>query len=236
MIAIALKTCSACSRDLPADADHFYRGSGVGGLLGECKECFSKNRKLRLVERKKDPAEAERLRLANNARVIKHNRSRGVQPKQHAGPTKVCPCCKLEKDREQDFYWAVSQGKHKALGYCKSCCATKQKARHWTKRLVDATQNRHKVRWEEAYDLTPEYLQGLYDQQDGRCAWLGIPLRTELGGSFRHPNQVSLDRVDGRKGYTRDNVLLVCQAANLARCDAPMEVFEDFILSIKRAR
>lgn len=176
-------------------------------------------------------------REQNRLRVEKYRRKNGVKPRATVGPTKVCPNCKQEKDRWNDFYCYPTQGGAlKAVGYCKVCSSEIQKAKDWTKRLVEQTKARHLKRWDSEFDLTPDFLRGLFERQGGRCAWLRVELRTTLGGSFHHPNQVSLDRIDVQAGYTQDNVMLVCQAANLARCDAPVEVFEDFVREIKRAR
>lgn len=175
-------------------------------------------------------------REQNRLRVEKYRRERGVKPRVIVGPTKVCPGCGQEKDRWGDFYTTLRNGRPTAVGYCKVCASDRQKAKDWTKRLVEQTKARHLKRWDSEFDLTPEFLRSLFERQGGRCAWLRVELRTTLGGSFRHPNQVSLDRIDVQAGYTQDNVMLVCQAANLARCDAPVEVFEDFVREIKRAR
>jgi len=230
------KICSQCSKELPATIDHFYRGSGRGGLLAECKACCSIRTKNRIDARKQDPAEAEKLRLNARLRSERYSRKNGVQPRKTIGPTKICSRCKQEKDRCQDFY-SVTRGKNRiTTGHCKSCAAENQRSRDWAKRLVEQTKSRHTKRWSQGFDLTPEYLHEVLEKQGGRCAWLGVELRTRLGGSFRYPDQVSLDRIDNAQGYTKANTMLVCQAANLARCDAPVEVFEDFVRSIKGAR
>jgi hypothetical protein len=176
----------------------------------------------------------ETIRLRNNARAEKSRRKRGMKPRVYAGPTKVCPACKVEKDRKIDYFQTMRNGKMVAIGYCKVCCSERQRTRDWTKRLVEQVRSRHAKRWDDECDLTAEHLHVLFEQQNGKCAWFRVALRTEMGGSFHHPNQVSLDRIDVQRGYTKDNVLLVCQAANLARCDAPIEVFEDFVMAIRR--
>jgi hypothetical protein len=54
-------------------------------------------------------------------------------------------------------------------------------------------------------EITIEYLIELWEKQRGRCYYLDIPLNTE--GDWK----VSVERLDERKGYTKDNVVLVAQ-------------------------
>lgn len=46
---------------------------------------------------------------------------------------------------------------------------------------------------------------------------------------------VSLDRVDCSRGYTQDNVVLACRAANTARGDLSIEEFEIFVEMVRKA-
>lgn len=53
-------------------------------------------------------------------------------------------------------------------------------------------------------------------------------------GKFRgtaYPNSPSLDRIDPRKGYTPDNVRVVCQFVNLAKNAMPDHLFRAWILA-----
>ena len=70
-----------------------------------------------------------------------------------------------------------------------------------------------------AFDLTPEWLQPKLEQ--GLCEATGIPLELSGGehkgyGHFR-PWTPSLDRIDPTKGYTTDNVQVVCWIYNQAK-------------------
>ena len=51
-------------------------------------------------------------------------------------------------------------------------------------------------------EISVEYLIDLWEKQRGRCYYLNIPMSTE--GDW----QVSLERIDNSKGYTKDNVAL----------------------------
>jgi hypothetical protein len=62
-------------------------------------------------------------------------------------------------------------------------------------------------------DVTVEDLLELWKEQKGLCAYTGWKLSV-ITGSI---NVVSLERKDSAIGYTKDNVLLVCWAANSAK-------------------
>jgi hypothetical protein len=66
------------------------------------------------------------------------------------------------------------------------------------------------------------FLTALYHQQDGKCAITGVMMCHVFG----KPNTISIDRIDSAKGYTPDNVHLVCQWVNLAKSKYSLEVFK----------
>ncbi len=81
------------------------------------------------------------------------------------------------------------------------------------------------------FDLDAEFIESLHAQQDGRCYWLGVKLQPSL--EVRNPLQPSIDRIDCSKGYTKDNVVLSCQFANMGRSAMTAERFREFVGSLK---
>lgn len=65
----------------------------------------------------------------------------------------------------------------------------------------------------ELYDLTIESLMEMWEAQNGRCALTNKKMTYAFNCLF----SVSIDRIDSNKGYTKDNVQLVCQGANYAK-------------------
>lgn len=63
------------------------------------------------------------------------------------------------------------------------------------------------------------FVTTLWEQQDGKCKLLGIPMLCKFG-SLR---TVSIDRIDSSKGYLPDNVQLVCQFINSGKRHHPNE-------------
>lgn len=67
------------------------------------------------------------------------------------------------------------------------------------------------------FNLTWDEMQELAREANGCCAVSGIPFNfTRLEGLKRRPFGASLDRVDSKQGYTRENCRLVCCAVNFA--------------------
>lgn len=69
------------------------------------------------------------------------------------------------------------------------------------------------------YNLTLDWLVNMYEKQDGKCILTGMPFvldRNEDGNRYQRPYAPSIDRIDPSKGYTKDNVRLVCVIVNLA--------------------
>lgn len=68
-----------------------------------------------------------------------------------------------------------------------------------------------------------EYLYDLWVNQNGECAYSGMPLSIEAN----HPHSVSLDRVDSSKGYIVGNLQLLSWTVNKMKMDLDEE---DFLL------
>lgn len=75
------------------------------------------------------------------------------------------------------------------------------------------------------FDLTKEFLIKMWDDQKGLCAITGTPMSL-FAEETRHSNLVSLDRIDANKGYTVDNVWLVCSKINYAK---GVQSYEEFV-------
>lgn len=87
-------------------------------------------------------------------------------------------------------------------------------------------------------DLDLEFLMYLWNKQNGKCALTGLDMTYKFYEGRVNTN-VSVDRIDSSKGYTRDNVQLVCMAANQMKNDLSMSELLDMcerILSLEREK
>jgi len=94
--------------------------------------------------------------------------------------------------------------------------------RLWVNRILSYTKKRN---CENTLSIN-EILE-IYKKQNGLCYWFKIPLLPSL--TKKHPQQPSIDRLDRLKGYTKDNVVLSCYAANIGRNETDVDIWENFI-------
>jgi hypothetical protein len=94
--------------------------------------------------------------------------------------------------------------------------------RLWINRLLSHTKKRN---CENTLSIN-EILE-IYKKQNGLCYWFKVPLLPSL--TKKHPQQPSIDRLDRFKGYTKDNVVLSCYAANIGRNETDVDVWKNFI-------
>ena len=75
--------------------------------------------------------------------------------------------------------------------------------------------------------LTVDDIIEIYKNQEGLCYWFKVPLIPSL--TKKHPQQPSLDRIDRFKGYTKENIVLCCYAANIGRNETDVETWINFV-------
>jgi hypothetical protein len=83
------------------------------------------------------------------------------------------------------------------------------------------------------FSITTEDLEELYYRQSGICAISGLKMTTLSGPRHRSNSFVmSLDRIDSEKGYTKDNIQLVCWQANRMKDCLTCDEFKFWIKTI----
>lgn len=138
--------------------------------------------------------------------------------------SKTCSCCKCEL-----LLSSFSRHKGRPDGrqyWCKECVRATAKESIAT-RMVKGARNRA-AKLGLDFELTIQDVLELNTVQNGQCAISGKTLNwTELP---RQPqaqracpvDRASLDRIDPRKGYSKDNIQLVTDLANRIKGDASM--------------
>lgn len=87
-------------------------------------------------------------------------------------------------------------------------------------------------------DLTLDYVMYLWEKQCGKCALTGIQMTYKFYEGRVNTN-LSIDRIDSTKGYSKDNVQLVCMAANQMKNDLSMCEFIELceaVLALEREK
>lgn len=77
------------------------------------------------------------------------------------------------------------------------------------------------------FDITLEDLHNLYNKQNGKCALSGITMTYDIL-SGRTSTNISIDKINPNKGYTKDNIQLVCMAVNEMKNDRSIEELKYF--------
>ena len=135
---------------------------------------------------------------------------------------------KKNKNRQEKHYW------------CTQCFVAKQKQQKYytsesklLSKLIDRSKHLAKQRCKNnkdrgEIDIDRKFIQDLRKTQDNKCAISGMDLVWEYNNS----QKVSIDRIDCKKGYTKDNVRLVCQQVNMAINEFNLQNFFDMCLSV----
>lgn len=98
----------------------------------------------------------------------------------------------------------------------------KNKNNNWATTILDKARERSRKHcWE--FNLDKNYILELYEKQNGKCYWFDLDMLNCL--EDKHPLQPSIDRIDNDKGYTKDNIILTCFAANAGRVDTDAITF-----------
>ena len=203
------KVCTTCGKEKELTTDYFGKhNSTKDGFRNECKEC-------------------------RNQKLSHHWSVDKTQLR--------CTVCNSYKSVEE--FDINADNKHRGCRdrRCKQC---KHESAHKRRTTRDRTDQFHRVfveRYQGMRDRAKKYsipcelgvndLKELYAKQEGNCAISGIMMTTILGAG-RISTNVSVDQIDPRKGYTKDNVQLVCSAVNQMKSDLTIEELQAFCKAI----
>lgn len=81
------------------------------------------------------------------------------------------------------------------------------------------------------FDLTISDLYNLWNEQNGRCAISNIPMTYELCKGNVMTN-ISVDQINPKAGYTKNNIQLVCWAVNRMKGEMSIDELLYFVNSI----
>jgi len=154
--------------------------------------------------------------------------------------TKYCKRCEAEKEISQ-FY------KHNKTGlrfYCIECTKKLAKQDALKYRYTDKYKEKIKRTQEKRIQNKEKALLTSVKQRSKRkninfticvedivipeyCPILGIPIKHNTTGL--QPDSPSIDRIDNSKGYTKDNIRVISNRANILKKDITIEELEKII-------
>ena len=183
--------CSVCCEVKEAESNFYKNATTRLGYSSQCKSCSGK----------------------------KYNKEQRYFSKE--GNLKCRECCEYKalEDYHNDATQKYRKGKAQA---CKQCEASRKREARLNgyedsvTKVLASIYNGLNTRSEGKHEISKEYLQELYDRQDGKCAISGLTM-TAKRGKGRFPYNVSVDQIKAGKGYTKENTQLVCSQVNMMK-------------------
>jgi hypothetical protein len=146
---------------------------------------------------------------------------------------KKCSNCGNTYVYTDEFFYPDHINRKRKFSYrCKKCfvlLVTASRTRNWAGALLRESKRGAESRGLE-FSITTDDIKSLWETQGGRCYWTGLKMTPSV--ISKYPSKPSLDRLDGKRGYTPDNIVLCCLAINIGRNSSNKQVFEDFILKL----
>lgn len=134
----------------------------------------------------------------------------------------TCPKCKEKKPNSEN----TRQKQKKRL--CKSCRKKQKEDDNFFSHLVRHAEYRNKNRndtgRDHKFDIDVDYIQQLWNIQNGRCSISGVAMVKKTTCDW----QCSIDRIDNTLGYVKSNVRLVCLEFQHGRHQWTTEMWHEF--------
>lgn len=80
--------------------------------------------------------------------------------------------------------------------------------------------------------LSYEDILNQFETQNGKCFYSNIDLNLKFNQTT--PDQISIDRIDSKKPYEKNNIVLCCLSLNLAKNKFSIEDFQQFLKNLKQ--
>ena len=98
----------------------------------------------------------------------------------------------------------------------------------------NALKNRVKAKAKDGrvmgFNLTPEYIQKVFDECLGKCKLTGLDFSMELGTKKkRNPFRPSVDRINSKKGYVKGNIQIILAIVNTMKMDYTDDILHPVI-------
>ena len=175
------------------------------------KERLKKLRRIRYKKNKLIAAEQARLyRLRNKNKLSKYKRAYHIRNREHH----------------------IQLGKKNYLKnkqrHLQTCRRSKEGSLNNFLRYLFCGIKSRKMKYGKTSITLPDIIN-LYHKQKGLCAISQVPMSHRLNSL----DAISIDRIDSKRGYTLDNIQLICQFINFGKRDHRNEEAIEFIQKVK---
>jgi hypothetical protein len=204
---VKYKICKLCNEELPI-VNYWKHPNTKDGYFNKCKICA-----LKVVDKT----------VTSKQKLLEKN-------------IWICPGCNQELDLNSQNFHVSSSSISGYRNKCKCCVKNdrlsfsrminKNDLDYFLKEVISGAKtraNRKKIK----FGLTMEMLKSLWNKQNGKCAITGLPM-THLILNGRISTNVSIDRIDSNKGYTADNIQLLCVAVNIMKSTMTLDELKSF--------
>lgn len=201
--------CSVCGEVKEAENNFFKHAASRLGYTSQCKSCSGK----------------------------KYNKEQRYFNKEGKLKCRECKSYKALEDFHNDATQKYRKGKAQACKNCEAIRKRESRLKNYSDsvtKVLASLYNGVNTRSKGSHELSREYLQKLYDQQQGRCAISKLPM-TAKRGKGRFPYNISVDQIQAGKGYTKENTQLVCSQVNMMKGTLSVSELVDICKAIIRS-
>lgn len=209
--------CTCCGKEYPEHSKKYFMQHIVAGkylISSVCKEC-KKNKRY------------DREYSSDKTKLLCH------KCMQYKPIAEFHIDSRPEKELEKEGQYRILY-RNGRKSFCKDCAKKVERERYIRRddksKLYKCIQSKwlgardRAKRKELEFTITKDDLINKYNEQNGKCALTGIDMTFEMYNNRNHTN-ISIDRIDSNKGYTLDNIQLVCMSVNQFKNDIPMDEF-----------
>jgi hypothetical protein len=201
------KICKLCNKDL--HITNFWKNPSVkDGYFNKCKVCANKVKDINAIKKQEY--------LQDNLWT--------------------CPICGITLSLITDNFYKRNDSATGFQNRCKKCSQKdptkvnrliqKDNLEYYLKDRFHGAKNRA-IKKQVIFNLTLDYLLELWNKQKGLCQLTKIKMtHTILEGKLS--TNASIDKINPLLGYTKDNVQLVCNRANMMKSNISIEELKYF--------
>lgn len=200
---VRYKLCTKCQNYYPLTIDFFRRGNNNKyGFKSRCKFCTNKSKENLRSRHWKDGLLF--CRMCGGYKKEEEFYANKTMPYRNYKHTNCIECDKKRENKSR----RKNLGQTENLGY-------------YLRNILNGIKTRGRKNNIEV-SITLEDLLEQYKNQNGFCNLTNIKL-TSFINKGKIPTNISVDRIDPKLNYTKDNIQLVCSRVNIIKLDDSIE-------------